>query len=42
MITIETDRLTIRSFCPDDWQDLQEVAIQYRASESAKYEDPWP
>jgi RimJ/RimL family protein N-acetyltransferase len=42
MITIETDRLTIRNFGPDDWQDLQEVAVQYRASEWAKYEDPWP
>jgi ribosomal-protein-alanine N-acetyltransferase len=39
---IETDRLTIRNFGPDDWQDLQEVAVQYRASEWAKYEDPWP
>ena len=42
MIAIETDRLTIRSFCPDDWQDLQEVAVHYQASEWAKYEDPWP
>jgi len=42
MIVIETDRLTIRNFGPDDWQDLQEVAVQYRTSEWAKYEDPWP
>jgi RimJ/RimL family protein N-acetyltransferase len=42
MTTIETDRLTIRDFGPDDWQELQELAIQHRASESAKYEDPWP
>jgi RimJ/RimL family protein N-acetyltransferase len=42
MITIETDRLTIRNFFSDDWQDLQEVAVEYQASESAKYEDPWP
>jgi hypothetical protein len=42
MIAIETDRLTIRNFGSDDWQDLQEVAVQYRASEWAKYEDPWP
>jgi RimJ/RimL family protein N-acetyltransferase len=39
---IETDRLAIRNFGPDDWQDLQEVAVQYRASKWAKYEDPWP
>jgi len=42
MMTIETDRLTIRNFGPDDWQDLQEMAVQYQASEWAKYEDPWP
>jgi RimJ/RimL family protein N-acetyltransferase len=42
MITIETARLIIRNFCSDDWQDLQEVAIEYQASEWAKYEDPWP
>jgi len=42
MVSLETDRLTIRNFFPDDWQDLQEVAIQYQASAWAKYEDPWP
>jgi len=42
MIAMETDRLTIRNFGPDDWQDLQEVAGDYQASEWAKYEDPWP
>jgi len=42
IISLETDRLIIRSFSPDDWQDLQEMAIQYQASEWAKYEDPWP
>ncbi len=42
MIHLETDRLLIRNFLPDDWQGLQDVAIQYQASEWAKYEDPWP
>ncbi len=42
MITIETNRLNIRNFHPDDWQDLQDLAVQYQASEWAKYEDPWP
>ena len=42
MITLETDRLTIRNFGTDDWQDLQELAIQYQASEWAEYEAPWP
>lgn len=42
MIKLETNRLTIRNFLPDDWQDLQEVVTQYQASEWAKYEPPWP
>ncbi len=42
MLTIETERLVIRNFRPDDWQQLQALAIAYQASEAAKYEDPWP
>jgi len=42
IITIDTDRLTIRNFTADDWQDLQEVIIHYQASKWAKLEDPWP
>ncbi len=42
MNAIETNRLIIRNFHPDDWQDLQDMVVQYQASESAKYEDPWP
>ncbi len=42
MITLETDRLIIRNFRPDDWQELQELAIEYRASQWAQYEEPWP
>jgi ribosomal-protein-alanine N-acetyltransferase len=42
MITLETDRLIIRNFRPDDWQELQEAAVAYRASKWAEYEDPWP
>jgi [ribosomal protein S5]-alanine N-acetyltransferase len=42
MITLDTDRLVIRNFSPDDWRDLQELAIAYRASPLAQYEDPWP
>jgi hypothetical protein len=33
MISLETDRLVIRNFCFENWQELQELAIQYRASE---------
>jgi RimJ/RimL family protein N-acetyltransferase len=42
MQPIETERLIIRNFVDDDWQDLQEAIINYQASELAKYEDPWP
>jgi RimJ/RimL family protein N-acetyltransferase len=42
VISLETDRLILRNFCPEDWQDLQEVAIAYQASEWARFEDPWP
>lgn len=42
MIKLDTDRLIIKNFDSDDWQDLQELAVQYQASEWAKYEDPWP
>ena len=42
MKPIEIERLTIRNFIDDDWQDLQQAIINYQASESAKYEDPWP
>lgn len=42
MVSLETNRLAIRNFSPDDWQELQEMAIQYQASEAAQYEDPWP
>lgn len=42
MISLETDRLILRNFTPDDWQELQEVVVQYQASDSAQYKDPWP
>ena len=42
MISIQTDRLTIRNFSADDWRDLQEVAVRYQASEMAQYDHPWP
>jgi RimJ/RimL family protein N-acetyltransferase len=42
MISLETDRLTVRNFSPDDWQALQAVIVAYQASDSAQYEDPWP
>lgn len=42
MTTIETDRLTIRNFGADDWQDLQEMVIKYQESEYARYDHQWP
>ena len=42
MITLTTERLTVRNFRSEDWQDLQEVITNYQASEWAKYEDSWP
>jgi [ribosomal protein S5]-alanine N-acetyltransferase len=42
MISLETERLTIRNFRPDDWQELQVLAIAYQATEEAKFEPPWP
>ena len=42
MQTLETDRLTIRSFRPDDWRDLHEMIVGYQASEYAQYDHKWP
>jgi ribosomal-protein-alanine N-acetyltransferase len=42
MTAIETDRLSIRNFEAGDWQDLQEMVVQYQASEMAKYDHEWP
>jgi [ribosomal protein S5]-alanine N-acetyltransferase len=39
---IETDRLTLRNFRPDDWRDLHEMIVKYQASEYAKYDHAWP
>ena len=42
MIQIETQRLIVRNFRPEDWQDLLEVAVPYQATEWARFEPPWP
>ena len=42
MNTIEIDRLAIRNFSADDWQDLHEMILQYESSEYAKYDHQWP
>jgi [ribosomal protein S5]-alanine N-acetyltransferase len=42
MNAIETDRLVIRNFTADDWRDLQEMIVQYEASEVGLYDHEWP
>lgn len=42
MILLETDRLIIRNFRPDDWQALHRMIGQYQASEYAAFDHPWP
>jgi [ribosomal protein S5]-alanine N-acetyltransferase len=42
MEAIQTDRLTLRNFSPDDWPDLHEMIVQYQASECAQYDHAWP
>ncbi len=42
MNPIETDRLLIRNFTAGDWQALQGVIVRYQASDSARFEPPWP
>jgi ribosomal-protein-alanine N-acetyltransferase len=39
---IETERLTLRNFCPEDWRDLHEIIVGYQATEYAQYDDQWP
>ncbi len=42
MTSIKTDRLIIRNFCSDDWQDLLKLIIKYQGSTYAKYAHKWP
>ena len=42
MCTTDTDRLIIRNFRTDDWQDLQDMIIMYQGSTYSKYDHKWP
>jgi ribosomal-protein-alanine N-acetyltransferase len=42
MITIETERMIIRNFAENDWQELKEVIIDKENSEYALYDHPFP
>ena len=41
MQSIETERLLLRPFTADDWQDLQQVAIDWKAAPGPSF-DKWP
>jgi [ribosomal protein S5]-alanine N-acetyltransferase len=42
MIRLETPRLLIRNFMPDDWKALQEIVLLFQASPYGSYDYPWP
>jgi len=42
LITLETERLSIRNFKGSDWEALFEMIGQYQASELAAYDQQWP
>ncbi len=43
MIKLETERLIIRNFTFEDWEDISDIAMKYEKSEYAKYDHgPWP
>lgn len=42
MIELETERLVIRNFKPDDWTALREMILQYQESDFAVYDHQWP
>jgi ribosomal-protein-alanine N-acetyltransferase len=42
MKPIETARLVIRNYRPDDWQALQALSVAYAASEMSQYDEEWP
>ena len=39
---IETERLILRAFTPDDWRAVQEFAKNLATSDAAKYDHRWP
>jgi [ribosomal protein S5]-alanine N-acetyltransferase len=42
MDAIETERLTLRNFTPEDWQDLRTMVLQYVATPWAANDHQWP
>jgi RimJ/RimL family protein N-acetyltransferase len=39
---IETERLVIRPFVPEDWPGMQALAINKESSRGARYDHTWP
>ncbi|MHB9032005.1 MAG: GNAT family N-acetyltransferase [Anaerolineae bacterium] len=42
MVALETDRLLIRTYRPDDWQALHAMITRYQANPLSRYDQPWP
>jgi [ribosomal protein S5]-alanine N-acetyltransferase len=42
MVALETERLALRNFKSNDWEDLHAMIVQYKASGYADYDQPWP
>jgi RimJ/RimL family protein N-acetyltransferase len=42
MEPIQTERLTLRRFRPEDCRDLHEMIVPYQASEYSRYDHRWP
>ncbi|MHA1760961.1 MAG: hypothetical protein ACTSXA_10135 [Candidatus Heimdallarchaeota archaeon] len=42
MINRETEKLILRNFIFEDWEDLLEIAQQYEKTEFANYDHQWP
>jgi len=42
VINRETERLILRNFKFEDWEDLLEIAQQYEKTEFANYDHQWP
>lgn len=41
MAQIETERLVLRPFTPEDWSDVQELAVDWKAAPGPEF-DKWP
>lgn len=42
MINLETERLLLRNFEPNDWEDLLEITQEYEQSDMALYDQEYP